>query len=483
VSDKVTPETVFDHKAFYKRLTDLTQMPPDSSNEHLTNDEIFDYALERLSTDETGRIDAHLRGCEVCLNDMEMVLEIFNPWVGEMVVTPELLVSLGIRLADRTWNIRASAAAVVAALGPVAATAKILRGLLKLLEDDREWMRQSAVEAFRGLGVAGRSAEVSKALDAMLRHLDFKVRSAATAVVRGFNEVEADDGRIGGAPASKVDGGHLDRPRRSVLRYRATAERLGELASFLSSAEDMERAAAVRVVVALGGAAAEPNFMQTLMQLLQDENDETRFVAIEAIEAIGPAAAWPDFVSGCRSLLRSDKSSVSEAAAQIIRSLGSAARLESMSSGSMIGSRSGASPVAGAVRPHEPVRFVAKGKLSSTKPAQEVAISGTIFADGRSMSAAQLHLKSGGEVLLVTQGGVSSERLILEIAKARIDGMDYPLKPIWDIAIMKELSAFDSPVVWVVSGLRWKKAKAAFEAAVLRGKDGIEIHLSGIDGR
>jgi hypothetical protein len=315
VSDKITPETVFDHKALYRRLVDLAEMQPDSSNEHLTNDEIFDYALERLSTDETGRIDAHLHGgCEVCLSDMEMVLEIFNPWVGEIAATPELLVSLGIRLADRTWNVRASAAAVVAALGPVAATAKILRGLLKLLEDDREWMRQSAVEAFRGLGVAGRSAEVSKALDAMLRHPDFKVRSAATAVVRDFNEAKADDGRAGSAPASKVDGEHQDQPRRGVLCYRATAERLDELASFLSSAEDMERAAAVRVVAALGSAAAEPNFMRTLLGLLQDENDETRFVAMEAIEAVGPAAAWPDFVStdpsSARRRLRSSGASV-----------------------------------------------------------------------------------------------------------------------------------------------------------------------------
>ncbi|UPT92346.1 hypothetical protein HAP41_0000049490 (plasmid) [Bradyrhizobium barranii subsp. apii] len=143
----------------------------------------------------------------------------------------------------------------------------------------------------------------------------------------------------------------------------------------------------------------------------------------------------------------------------------------------------GASRVAGAVRRHEPVRLVAKGKLGSAKLAQQVAISGTIFADGRSMSAAQLRLRRGGEVLLVTQRDVSSEQLILEFAKARIDGVDYPLKEMSDVAIINELRAFDSPIVWVVIGLRWKKARAAFEAVALLGKDGIEIHVSRIHGR
>jgi HEAT repeat protein len=480
VSDKTTPETVFDRKALYRRLADLAEMQQPDSSEHLTNDEIFDYALERLSTVETDRIDAYLEGgCEVCLSDMEMALEIFNPWVGQIAATPELLVSLEARLNDRTWNIRLSAAAMVAALGPNAATAKILRGLLKLLEDDRAWMRQGAVEAFRGLGVAGRSTEVSKALDAMLRHPDFNIRSTATAVSRGFNDAGADDGRIGRMPASKADDEQGDSRRRGVLRYRATTERLGELASFLSSAEHMERAAAVRVIAELGSAAAEPNFMRTLLQLLQDEDDEIRFGAMEAVEAMGAAAAWPDFVSGCRRLLHSDNSDVREAAARIIRSLGSAARLESTSSGS----RFGASRAAGAVRPREAFRFVAKGKQGSAEPAQGVIISGTILVDGQSISAAQLRLRSGGEVLLVTQGGGSSERLIREAAKARIDGVDYLLKPMSDVAIINELAAFDSPMVWVVIGLRWKRAKAAFDAAAQRGKDGIEFHLSKINGR
>lgn len=483
MSDKVTSEVVFDRKALYRRLAEVRA--DSSSSEHLTNDEIFDYAFERLSTDETDRIDAHLySGCKVCLNDMEMVLDIFNPWIGEIAATPELLVSLGSRLADRTWNTRVSAAAMVAALGPVAATAGILRGLLKLLEDGSELMRQSAVAAFRGLGVAGRSPEVSKALDAMLRDPNFKVRSAATVVVRYFNEATADDARSGNAPASKVDDEHHDKPRRGVLCYRATAEHLDELASFLSSAEDMERAAAVQVVAALGSAAAEPNFIRTLLGLLQDENDETRFAAMEAIEAVGPAAAWPDFVSGCRDLLRSDRSVVREAAAQIIRSLGPAASREPTLSTQArsrfdTGARSNPRLTGGMI--HEPMRFAAKGKVDSAKPAQELPIPGTILVNGRSIARAQLYLKRGGEVLLVLEREALSAQLSLEMTKARIGNAGYPLELESRSLIVSVFTNFRAPIVWVVKGLKWKKAKSAFEADAQGGKGDVEIHV-GVDG-
>lgn len=305
MTNKIDSDATVDRKALYSRLLQVASQPHEEDDEHLTTEKIFDYAFERLPLDAVKRIDGHLDSdCDVCQDDMERVFEVVSPWVGEISVTPDILASLKDRLSDPTWNVRLSAAATIAAIGPAAAAADILSGLLNMIQDERAWIRDGAVEAFNELGRAADTPRVQHILNELLGHSDSGIRLSALEVGRGISKFS-------------------DQPRRGILRYRATADRLADLALRLSSAEDLECEAAVQVIAALGGAAAELGFVLSLVRLMsQAESEETRDAAAQSLSAIGPAAAWPEVLSACANALRSQNADVGDTITQAIEDLG-----------------------------------------------------------------------------------------------------------------------------------------------------------------
>ncbi len=66
-------------------LADVSTVPSEVVGGHLTDDDFVCYSLDppRLSKEETERLDAHLKSCDSCADQMERLLDIAREWRGE----------------------------------------------------------------------------------------------------------------------------------------------------------------------------------------------------------------------------------------------------------------------------------------------------------------------------------------------------------------------------------------------------------------
>jgi HEAT repeat protein len=87
------------------------------------------------------------------------------------------------------------------------------------------------------------------------------------------------------------------------------------------------RIAAARAVGGLGGAAATPEILARLAELLRDQDSDVRWTATRALAGLGVAAATPEILARLAELLRDQDSDVRWAAVNAVGGLGGAAAI------------------------------------------------------------------------------------------------------------------------------------------------------------
>ena len=112
---------------------------------------------------------------------------------------------------------------------------------------------------------------------------------------------------------TRTCGGEQWRPGRPSARAAATPDFLDRLADLLANENEEIRKAAANAVGAIGPAAATPAILTRLAELLAGQNSSA---AVEAVKAIGPAAATPDFLVRLAARLADGDRDVRRAAAE-----------------------------------------------------------------------------------------------------------------------------------------------------------------------
>jgi HEAT repeat protein len=82
------------------------------------------------------------------------------------------------------------------------------------------------------------------------------------------------------------------------------------------------RKAAADAVEALGGAAATPEILARVAELLRDPEGDVRKAAADAVEALGGAAGTPEFLARLAELLRDPEGDGQAAAADAVGRMG-----------------------------------------------------------------------------------------------------------------------------------------------------------------
>ena len=261
---------------------DLASKPAPATGEHLTTDEMLDYAFERCAPEDVDRIERHLDGCDVCAEDMDCVCGVTGPLVGPypssagererygvivgrataeqlqglamhvgsgedlerlaaleivsalgaVAATPEFLSTLAAHLGAEDGEVRVAAAGAVARLGAAAATPEILAALGRCLRDEIEEVQEAAAYAFGDLGTAAAVADIEKRLITLTKSLDPTVRTAAAWALRrlgpAITEPAVIDGMLKrlGDPAAAVRAEvkrFIETVPAAARRFRATA--------------------------------------------------------------------------------------------------------------------------------------------------------------------------------------------------------------------------------------------------------------------
>jgi hypothetical protein len=105
----------------------------------------------------------------------------------------------------------------------------------------------------------------------------------------------------------------------------ATPDFLGRLVELLSAPFwDVQRVP-VEVMAVLGAAAATPDFLACMAQSLRDSSSDVRRAASMTVRALGAAAATPEFLARLAELLEDPSWEVQSEAVELVRVLGAAA--------------------------------------------------------------------------------------------------------------------------------------------------------------
>jgi hypothetical protein len=205
---------------------------------------------------------------------------------------------------------------------------QILASLGQLLKDEYNDARSSALKAIGKLGTAAATPEILKALlqlvsdKALTSSLSYKADRQRThwLLHQPLDDMERDE---------------RDEDVKVYFRLRQTLSRLGAAAAtpeflkgllqLLRNEDEDVRYSAISAIHALGTAAATPEFLKGLLQLLRNEDEDVRYSAISAIDTLGTAAATPEFLKGLLQLSSNENWDIRYSASKAIDTLDLAA--------------------------------------------------------------------------------------------------------------------------------------------------------------
>jgi hypothetical protein len=256
----------------------LLEEPEPPEGEHLTTDELLDYAFERCPTSDVERFDRHLEDCEACADDLDAILAVSGPWLGPLATgaadtapryavvadraSPRLLAGLAAHLGSEDALPRVAVLEVVDALGERAADRAFLAPVCTLLMDwerDAE-VRATAAEALGKIGPKAATVEVLAALEKSIADGPEELQEAAAYAV----------GSLGAGAAS---GGI--QTRLGILAERDPDEAVGTAAAWS--------------LASLGSAVADERLIDTLLRLLGHQQQQMRRLAGQFLREVPKA--------------------------------------------------------------------------------------------------------------------------------------------------------------------------------------------------
>lgn len=64
-------------------MADLVALPTEVVGSHLSDEELFDYIMGRVSVSKTEQIDIHLASCAACAEEADLLVDASLPWQGK----------------------------------------------------------------------------------------------------------------------------------------------------------------------------------------------------------------------------------------------------------------------------------------------------------------------------------------------------------------------------------------------------------------
>ena len=245
--------------------------------------------------------------------------------LGPTAATPEILTRLAkfVQLDNRTGS---KAVEAVGNIGSAAATPEILTGLVDQL-DNR--LSSAVAQAVRGLGAAAATPDFLDRLAKCLNREGILYPGEHMEVVRILGSAAATPNIL--EEMLRILGLHPPRPyvvdgrlRSDVVRAvgdlrpaTEAPEFVGRLTALLSDEDPNVRFFSASALSHLGSPAGQPHTLTALVALLRD-GYYVREAAEQAIRSFGPAAAPPEFLDQLMDLLDEDDNYVRRAAAETI---------------------------------------------------------------------------------------------------------------------------------------------------------------------
>lgn len=230
--------------------------------------------------------------------------------LGSAAATPEILAALLLRLRDTDRDVRGQAIRAVGQLGSAAATPEILAALLDLLRDVDWRVQRDVPEALGQLGSAAATPETLAVLLSLLRDPDKGVRLAAFETLGRLGSAAATPGILAGLlpflhdPDTEVRSSTAQAIGR-LGSTAATPEILAALVPLLHDAERDIQENTLWAVGQLGRATSE--ILSALLALLRDTAARVQENAAKAVGELGSAAATPEILAALLDLLPHEK--------------------------------------------------------------------------------------------------------------------------------------------------------------------------------
>lgn len=250
--------------------------------------------------------------------------------------TPEFLTRLAELMRNENEDVREDMAIAVRNIGSAAATGQILDGLIELLYDKSWSVRAKAAFAFRSVGGRDAPREVLDYLAKSLSNLG--VCKDAARVVRNLGSAAATPEFLYQVAILLGDKSVIEDCIEAARKEVLDALPLVELIMAMSNIErniDKEelteilirdfRLNVAQALADIGSAAATPEFLSCLVQLMCKGDEWGRCTAAEVVSGIGDAAATSQILDSLADLLEDEVANVRLCAAIAVASIGSKA--------------------------------------------------------------------------------------------------------------------------------------------------------------